>query len=422
MPSADAQVVPGADAQVMPGVDAQVVPGVDAQVVPRDAAASEPDANTDLPPSEPEYAALFRSDVLPSFHITLEQAAIDALTLDPGTYQKATLEYAGQIYEGVGVRLKGRASFQGFAGKPALKIKLNEFKKGQDLLGLKRLTLNNLTQDPSMSHEVLGYRLLRAAGVPAPRCNQARVYINDTYYGLYANVQSVDDVFVEEAYPDSKTGNLFDITNDEYFIDLVRETMPPAQETKFELETNKSKADISDLTALIDAVSTTPDEQFVSEVEKVLNLDQVLTLGATQAIMADWDGYFGARNNYLLYHELKGDRFVILPWGIDQTFRYHDVEYAIDHSSSQRQRSIIYERCAIDAGCLARYQDKVRTVLATFEALPLEAELDALLAQSADAIAEDTRKPYSAEQHENAVKELRLFLRERAAQVHAQLP
>ena len=36
-----------------------------------------------------------------------------------------------------------------------------------------------------------------ANGVAAPLCNNARVYVNGVYYGLYANVQTLDDEFVE---------------------------------------------------------------------------------------------------------------------------------------------------------------------------------------------------------------------------------
>ena len=120
---------------------------------------------------------------------------------------------------------------------------------------------------------------------------------------------------------------------------LDRSGEPPAQETKFVLETNEETANISDLTALIDAVYASADEDFVAASEARLDLDETLLLGAAQAIIADWDGYFGARNNYKAYHELERDRFVILPWGIDQTFWPEYIDYAIDHSESLRPRS-----------------------------------------------------------------------------------
>jgi hypothetical protein len=36
------------------------------------------------------------------------------------------------------------------------------------VLGLENLTLNNMVQDPTMLHEVLGYRMYADAGVAVP--------------------------------------------------------------------------------------------------------------------------------------------------------------------------------------------------------------------------------------------------------------
>ena len=75
----------------------------------------------------------------------------------------------------VEVKLKGHGSFRPLGEKAAFKVK---FAKTDRLLGLKSLTLNNMVQDPSMLHEALGYEVLRAAGVPAPRTGFAYVRVN----------------------------------------------------------------------------------------------------------------------------------------------------------------------------------------------------------------------------------------------------
>lgn len=109
----------------------------------------------------------------------------------------------------MGIRLKGWASFQPLDQKPAFKIKFDEFVDGQELLGLERLTLNNMVQDSGMVRERLGYRYLRGLGIPAPLCNHARVYVNEIYYGLYANLQTLDKTFVNSLF-DPAPRNLFD--------------------------------------------------------------------------------------------------------------------------------------------------------------------------------------------------------------------
>ena len=78
--------------------------------------------------------------------------------------------------------------------KAAFKLKLAHTVKGQRFLGLKTLTLNNMVQDPSMVHELLAYEAFRAVGIPAPRTGYAFVRVNGADYGVYLNVETLDDV------------------------------------------------------------------------------------------------------------------------------------------------------------------------------------------------------------------------------------
>jgi hypothetical protein len=408
---------------------------VDAMVGDADVADAGVDAalaDAGAPPAHPAFEALYDAQLLPTFEITLPQSSIDALAANPDIYQTGTLRYGDMVLDNVGVRLKGRASFQGLDEKPGLKIKVNEFVAGQRLLGLKRITLNNMIQDPSMVRERLAYAVFREAGVPAPLCNHARVYINGEYYGLYANIQTLDEEFVKSRWRPAP-GNLYDITNTQYNIDFEREKPtffnrnPPPTETLYVLETNTTLNDTSDLTEVINAVSTTPDALFFDAVGAVMDWDEVLLDGAVQAVIADWDGYFGARNNYKAYHELGRNRFVLFPWGVDQTFGiqdnvYNKVNYNIDHSNSERTRSLIYDRCARSTVCQTRYFAQVALAVDAFDRLALATMLDAILAQITPSILEDTRRPYSNATHDTGVVDLRDFLSRRSAIVRAQLP
>jgi CotH kinase protein len=406
----------GADGRSEGGADGRSEGGASAE--PSGGASAEAGSGGERGVPEPHP---FVEEEILEFRIRLSEEAIAALSAAPLTYQAGSLEFRGEIFEDVGVRLKGRASAQGFDGKPAFKIKVNEFVSGQRLNGLKRLTLNNMVQDPTMMRERLGFAYLRSLGLPAPRCNHARVFVNDEYYGLYLNLETLDEIFVRRTFPGAPLGNLFDISNDTRFIDFDRSSEPPLQESQFVLETNEEAADVSDLTALIDAVYGSPIEDFMESVEAVLDLDQVLLLGAAQALLADWDGYFGARNNYKAYHELERDRFVIFPWGIDQTFGPERLDYAIDHSQSQRPRSIVYNRCAELPQCVTRYRSHVQDALDAFVDLPLARMLETWLAQAQPDIDADMRQPHSAEKRAVALDGLRTFLTERPTRVSAQL-
>jgi len=99
----------------------------------------------------------------------------------------------------VGIRLKGGAngSFRTLSGKAAFKLKFNKFVKGQKFEGLEKMTLSNMLEDSSMIHETLTYAAFRAAGVPASRTGYADVRVNGDDFGIYLNIETLDDLALE---------------------------------------------------------------------------------------------------------------------------------------------------------------------------------------------------------------------------------
>jgi len=152
-----------------------------------------------------EAAWLFDPAHVTEIDLDMTYEAQVALDADPDEYVEAQLtvtrddgETHGPLL--VGVRLKGSGSFRTMGNKAAFKVKLNEFVKGQKLLGLKALTLNNMVQDPTMLHELLAYDAFRAAGLAAPRTGFAYVRVGGSDYGVYLNLETPDDVWLEKTH------------------------------------------------------------------------------------------------------------------------------------------------------------------------------------------------------------------------------
>ena len=134
--------------------------------------------------------SMYDSSTVVVIDLTLPPESVEELGADPdGEYVEGTFSLAetggtsatvGPFSTPltVGIRLKGNATFHDLDGKAAFKLKFNEFVKGQTFLGLKKMTLNNMVQDPSMVHETLAYEAFRAAGVEAPRTGYADVRVN----------------------------------------------------------------------------------------------------------------------------------------------------------------------------------------------------------------------------------------------------
>ena len=145
--------------------------------------------------------------------LTLPRASEEALEADPDEYQPGSFSLTvtdgtpggprGTKYGplNVGIRLKGSAgSFVPLPGKAGFKLKFNFSVNGQKFLGLKKMTLNNMAQDPSMIAETLAYQAFRAAGVPGSRSGYAYVRVNGGDYGLYLNLETLDDVALKKRF------------------------------------------------------------------------------------------------------------------------------------------------------------------------------------------------------------------------------
>ncbi|MHC5065127.1 MAG: CotH kinase family protein [Planctomycetota bacterium] len=270
-------------------------------------------AKEQLAPVE-SAAEFFAPENLLKVEITMDPGDWDKVRFDKRgaensyTYQPGEISINGHSIGKVGVRKKG------FVGsltsqRPSLKIKFNEFKKGGKYLGLDRLTLNNNHQDPSQVKQLLSYAWFERADVPAPRCNLARVFVNEKDLGIYSNVESVRRPFLLDRFG-SDEGNLYESTAGDFVMGDLSD---------FEAKTNRKNNDYSDLRRII-GILDAGGEDCIPQLEEYLDLDQFVRFWVAELLLGHWDGYAGNRNNYFVYNDPGRERFVFMPWGTDQTF------------------------------------------------------------------------------------------------------
>ncbi len=346
--------------------------------------------------------ALYSTRQVWDIRIELSGSAIDRLREEPREYVTGDVTINEETVREVGVRLKGTFSFQSLGGKAAFKIKFNRDHPGRRFLGLESLTLNNLRQDRAFVHEWLGYRLFRAVGVPAPRTGYARVFVNGDLYGLYMNVESVDDAFLERNFDDAG-GNLYEEVG---FSDLY-----PEDVWEFEQDegADDSRADLSELVAV---ASDPSDEIFAGG---LLDTREFLAFVSGEIAIAHWDGYHKS-HNYRIYHEPGREPddpgvWSFIPWGIDQTF-----ERELGAFSGT---GMLTEKCFALPGCLASYAETGGEVIEVMRELDLVDELDRVAAFIDVFAAEDPRKPYIIEKIHRHQAEVRAYLSERPDKLRA---
>jgi hypothetical protein len=232
----------------------------------------------------------------------------------PFTYFPARARIDGVEHPEIGLRKRG---FLGSLSEltPSLKLKLDHLRDGAAHLGRSTLLLNNGRQDPSRIRACLAYDVMRAAGVPAPRCGWAEVVVNGTSLGPYAHVEAVDRSFLRRVFGEDD-GQLYEGTLSDFRSGWMG---------TFEQETRKSTPyDRSDLEALRAALER-PDAELLEALEPLVDLEAFLRFWAAEALVGQWDGYSSNANNFHVYRRGDG-RFVFIPWGLDAPFGINDQE------------------------------------------------------------------------------------------------
>jgi spore coat protein CotH len=341
--------------------------------------APEPDEDTGAAPDVPDlgdYTAFFDMFTVQDIHLTMSNDTIDELNGGTEVYQPATFEHDGATLE-VGVRLKGSSTYQDFTGKPAFRLKFNEFVPGQRYADVKRIALNNLTGDPAQGREVVAYWVWRSGGMPVPQAALARVWVNEEYFGLYALIEGMDQEWLERHY-DIATGDLWAGNNDADFT--------PAGVANFELQTSEGIAPLS-LEDVADALDA-DDADFYTVASRVVDMEQFLDYIGFSAATGGSDGYPWHLNDFFVYGDpAEGGRLNFSPWGQDESWS--------DTWQWYGGSGILGERCDAEPDCAARIVAHTSAALGVYESLDVSGTMEQLFELSSDATAEDTRKPFT---------------------------
>lgn len=405
------------------------------------ASPAEEEPLTSTPPDPSEE--LYDPAQLPHFRLTLPEASLEQLhavqsTRDPTrkTYVRATFTYGEEgkreILHHVGVRIKGEGSFQPLRSKPALKLKFDKFVSGQRFRGLKRLTLNNNYDDPTFLAERLAYAVYRDVGVPAPRCNNALVTINETFYGVYTNIETEDRTFLKRWFEDA-SGNLYEKDGYGDFL--------PKHASDFDLETNEEENDRSDLTELLQTIEAATDKDtYLDDLAKVVDTERLVKFMAVEGLVNQWDSLSFPLwwvHNLRLYHDPQSDQFVFIPWGHDlclkpalftgrRYIRMFERTRRSDRPTGQVMASILFRRCLESPTGRQAYREAIQEAVQTWQGLDMVTSAETYYRQIKPWVARDQRKvtekgPLTHAQFEAAYQQLLTTLQGRLAAVHEDL-
>jgi spore coat protein H len=243
-------------------------------------------------------------------------------------YVEGEVEFAGEVWRHVGVRYKGSSSveFPHELGQRKLPLKLDfdEFEEiypafyNQKFWGLKKLSLSNGFQDPTLLRELLCLRLMREAGAHVSRGAPLAVWFDNgtgpTYWGLYTAAEQIDDVFLEDRFGD-ESGNLYKPEGEG--ADLTRFV-----EASFEKKTNEDEADFDDVKNLIEVLNAAYPDTAAQKaaIEAVLEVDTLLPWLAVNSAICNFDSYATNNQNYYLYFHHDDGRARFITWDHNLAF------------------------------------------------------------------------------------------------------
>jgi hypothetical protein len=273
----------------------------------------------------PAYPPVFQDDLLPRIDIQMPPDSL-AQMLVPGNEYHWHARFIfdnGQIkdtLENTGIRIRGNTSVN--AAKKSFRISINTYEPDRKWYGLEKLNLIGSHNDPVVARAKISWDMLRWMGIPAPRANHVKLYINGNYFGLYIHVEHIDEEFVQLRFGNNN-GNLYKCL---WPADLAYKGSNPnlyKQEyggrRAYELVTNEAKDDYADLAHFIDVLNNTPINNLPCELEKVFDVDSYLKAMAFDILAGNWDGPIYNKNNFYLYHNLATDKFEYIPNDLDNT-------------------------------------------------------------------------------------------------------
>lgn len=221
----------------------------------------------------------------------------------------------------IGFRLRGNTSRE--SAKKSFKVSFNTFAPGRKYYSVEKLNLNGEHNDPSVSRARLYWHMLQQADIVGPVSNHIRMYINGNYYGVYLNVEHIDEEFVKSRYGNND-GNLYKCL---YPADLNYLGKSPALykleqsgRRVYELKINEEVDDYSDIANFIDVLNNAPISELPCSLEKIFNVQNYLKVAALDVLTGNWDGYIYNKNNFYLYNNPQTGLIEYIPYDTDNTF------------------------------------------------------------------------------------------------------
>lgn len=359
--------------------DPPVETGTDDSVTSIDSLEPPDDSDTgetgcaDVEADDAAFADLFDPTRVHTIELTISDAAMGALMVEPGDYVLGDVAVDGQWFLGVGIKWRGPTEQMRWDGKPGFKIGFRSFEGCDTYAGLTHLTLDGMSLDAAEGRAVVESAVLAELGRVVPRASFVQLALNGETFGVYANVETVDGEFLVHhgLDPDS----------------VIWEGSEGADFTAGALDEWSdvdSDGDPAALEELATVLQSTDDDVYTAAGEWV-DMADFLGLWGALAAVGEASGYPFDTDDVYVIQDPADSLLRFVPWGLDAgwdpTFGYTHVDGTLGL------------RCVYDPTCAAELTMAVGDAVTAVEAIAPRALAAAAFDASDAALDDDPNRP-----------------------------
>ncbi len=269
--------------------------------------------NEPMPPGPDGCPPIYSQELLPRFDLKVDPAVmatlyedwvqgreVNSLDEDDTPYRPlAEFRYGEIAITDARIRLRGNPNFWLEQNKMQFQISFDEIDDNGRFLGLRKVLFDAAALNRHFLRDRLSLYLMREAGIAAPCANNAVIYINSEYYGLFTSLEKPDEEFISRVFPGNDTGKL-----------TKRRDWDIEKRTDLRLQNllNASDHDRDGVNGNLPAL------------ENLLDIDQALLVYAVDAVIPNSDGPWAGGLNFYVYDHPGKNKFVLIPWDLDNTF------------------------------------------------------------------------------------------------------
>lgn len=235
-------------------------------------------------------------------------------------WASASVTIDGQVFENVGIKLKGNSSLQGLTADSdptslPWRIRLDKYVEGQELDGYTDFAIRPNGSESSFN-EAVALDLLAAAGLATEKAIATSFSVNGADAVLRLTVQNLDETWVTEQFPDAGADSvLYKVDSN---VDWSYQGDDADYSDSFDIKAGPTN--YAPLAALLDLVNNGSAEEIAEQLPTMLDIDSFATYVALEDLIGNFDTISGPGNNGYLFWDSSTEMFTVVAWDHDRAY------------------------------------------------------------------------------------------------------